>query len=360
MTSVEILLCTVLVSISAFLSGSEVALFSLSRFQLRYLRDQFKTIHHRIRKLLNDPAGLLVTILIANEMVNISLSIVITEAIIKNWDQVGFWVPDFFQARLPSWLLQMLGGVVITTPILLILCEISPKVVAARANQFIASIASGPLGMIYSLFHPMRFLVRGLLKIITRQLGQDTLDPSDSVGKMRLKEDEFLFMVEKGHKEGMIHETELDLIKNVFDLDDTDVKEIYTPIRAVHVIPKTMSVRKATELALKEEYSRIPVIGTSKTDVLGVLYSKDLLEAQINPELLDQPVTNLMREKLSVSPTMKVNALFRKMKQSKRHLAVVIDEKEQAALGIVTMGDILEEIFDDFLLPKIKDEEVGI
>src|SRR4051812_16521975 len=105
MSPLGLLACLLLICTSAFMSASEVALFSLSRFQLRYLKENFRPVHRKIKRLLSDPGGLLITILVVNEVLNISLSALITEAIseshFKPLQQVGF---------VPEWTLQMLLG----------------------------------------------------------------------------------------------------------------------------------------------------------------------------------------------------------------------------------------------------------
>jgi CBS domain containing-hemolysin-like protein len=99
-----------------------------------------------------------------------------------------------------------------------------------------------------------------------------------------------------------------------------------------------------------QKYSRIPVIGGGKRQVLGVLYSKDLLRAKLEPELMNLTVDTIMRKPLFVSPSMRLNTLFRKFKQQKTHMGVVQGANGEA-LGIVTMSDVLDTLFED-LLPE--------
>src|SRR5690242_20051217 len=114
MSPLELLACTALVLFSAYMSGSEIALFSLSRFQLRSLKENFRSTHRKIKKLLSDPGGLLITILVANEIVNVTLTTLVTKAIssaqLPTTGRLG---------QIPHWALEMVIGTAITAPIIL-------------------------------------------------------------------------------------------------------------------------------------------------------------------------------------------------------------------------------------------------
>lgn len=347
MTSLELLICAGLVSISAFLSSSEVALFSLSRFQLRELKANLRpAIHRNIKRLLGDPGGLLITILVFNEIVNISLSTIVADVIVRSGIS-----ENPLLSHVPSWLIHTLLGTLITAPIVLFLCEVTPKVVAAKANQLIATLTSGPLSLVYDGFKPVRTLLAQLVMIISQMVSRSTNPEVTSNDKdTKLKESDFLLMVEEGHKEGAIHRSELDLIKNVFDLDDTIVEDIFKPMSRVFSIPSSMNLKTALGTVRAQKYSRIPVIGPNQL-VLGVIYSKDLLRMKLEPEFGNTPVSNIVRKPLVVSPTLRLNSLFRKFKQERNHMAIVVSATGEP-LGIVTMSDVLNALFEDILEGK--------
>lgn len=133
MPPVEFLICAVLIGVSAFLSSSEIAIFSLSRFQIRSLKDHFRAVHRRIKRLLADPAGLLVTILVVNEAVNIALSALITSNISQNRQRIDGLSSSWNIAghTIPGWAVDAVLGTLVTAPIILFLCEVTPKVIAA-------------------------------------------------------------------------------------------------------------------------------------------------------------------------------------------------------------------------------------
>jgi putative hemolysin len=244
MSALELLICTALVTISATLSASEIALFSLSRFQLRSLKERFRYAHRKIKRLLGDPGGLLITILVINEVVNIALSSIIAETIAKT-EKARF----LLALPMPSWALNMTLGLLVTTPIVLFLCEITPKVIAARANRLIAPLTATPLTVIYNLFKPIRAVLQLIVRRVARWTTSDQgravrrengEESGDSEQKI-LREADFLLMVEEGHKEGAIQQNELDLIKNVFELDDTTVADVFTPLPQVQALSEKTS-----------------------------------------------------------------------------------------------------------------------
>lgn len=343
MTSIELLICILLVGVSGYMSSSEIALFSLSRFQIRAIRDRAKSTHKKIRKLLADPGGLLITILLANELVNISLSALLTEVVSRS--RKLYWT---IPTPLPDWALDMFLGTVVTAPILLFLCEVTPKVIGARANQLIASFSARPMNIIYDLFKPIRILIKGFLALLT-PAGPQSVQAAHDLETGRgaiLKESEFLMMVEEGHKEGAIQETELGLIRNVFNLDDTRVSEVFTPLAQVRTLSAQTSLKAALAGIRGVQYSRIPVVSADRKQVIGIVYSKDLLRAKLEPEKLLNSVSQIMRKPQFISPEARLNLVFRKFKQQKTHLAVVQNEFG-ISLGIITMSDIFDVLFED-------------
>jgi CBS domain containing-hemolysin-like protein len=376
LSALELLACVALASTSAWLSASEIALFSLSRFQLRSLKERFRTAHRRIKKLLADPTGLLITLLVVNEMVNVGLSSIIAETI---GGTVNALPPAHAIRRLPipPWMLSTVLSLLISTPIVLMLCDITPKIIGSRANRLIAPLTAAPLTALYDTFKPIRYVLSRLVEyvaalttpaalaaatpaITASEPSSESESPADKEKPHKLlRESDFLLMLEEGHKEGAVQHTELELIKNVFALDDTTVAEVFTPLPQVQTLTERTTLRSALNMMRSQKHSRIPVTTTAslsaKRQVVGVLYSKDLLRARLQPEQMGMTVESLMRKPLFVSHTVRLNSLFRKFKQQKTHMAVVQGTSGDA-LGIVTMSDVLDALFED-VLPDYDDDE---
>jgi putative hemolysin len=347
MTLFETLLILTLVFASAYMAASEIALFSLSRFQLRALKERHRGNHRRIKKLLSDPGGLLITILVINEILNIAISTLITGSIShSDWVREPAFLNRVFE--LPDWAYQALVGTVIVAPILLLLCEITPKTIAARANQLIAPLTVNTIDLIYDLCKPVRAILRQIVTLVSRWSGTPATGPGShgADSQQTLKESDFMLMVEEGQKEGAVQASEVELIKNVFEFDDTTVAQVFTPIAQVRFLPVKTTIRQALVAVRGQSFSRIPITGKHRRDVVGILYSKDLLRAKLENRQMDESVAELMLDPVFVAPSMKLNALFRRFKQQKTHMAVV-QKIAGEALGIITMSDVLDVLFDD-------------
>lgn len=350
MTSLELLICVSLILVSAYMSASEIALFSLSRFQLRYLKENFYFTHKKIKYLLSDPGGLLITILVINEVINISITSLITEAISRN----HFSIPEYF-ANLPRWAFEVALGTIVTAPVILFFCEITPKVIAAKINQLVATLNAGPLCLIYDTLSPVRFLLKHFVHFIllfiqrrNPRFSSDSFKNKEETASI-LKESDFLLMVEEGHKEGAIQENELELIKNVFELDNTTVAEIATPLSKVLSLTTDTTIQGALIAVRSQRYSRIPVLNSNRKEVVGILYSKDLLRCKLESQQGSTPIAALMRKPFFVSSSVRLNTLFRKFKEQKIHMAIVKGPNNEIT-GVITMSDILDALFEDLFL----------
>jgi putative hemolysin len=159
-------------------------------------------------------------------------------------------------------------------------------------------------------------------------------------------------MVEEGKKEGAIEESEYELIQNVFDLDDTTVGQVYTPMTQAQTVITTATLKDVLISMRNERHSRIPVVTANRKQVVGILYTKDLLRAKLDPNLMSIRVEEVMRKPYTVAATTRLNALFRKLKQQKTHMAIVQSTAGEA-IGIVTMTDVLEALFGDMLPDEV-------
>ncbi len=359
MSSLELLVCVLLLATSGFLSSSEIALFSLSRFQLRSLKERFRSKHRKIKRLLSDTAGLLVTILVMNEIVNISISTLFAGVISRNWETMDAGSPlgilrTLVSGTVPAWAVQTVIATLISTPLVLLFGEVTPKVIAARANQLIALMNVGLLSWIYTLLKPVRVIVTQSVGWIS---GENRQALSSAEDRPLLLEEEFLSMVEEGHKEGAVHESEMELIRNVFELDDTAVCDVCTPLPQVYSLSIDTPLKSAFSAMKTKKFSRVPITGKNRKNVVGILYTKDLLPARLDPAMNHETVEALMRKPLTVTPNTRLNALFRRLKQHRTHMAIVENAAGETT-GVVTMGDVLNALFED-ILPDTNEAEAG-
>jgi CBS domain containing-hemolysin-like protein len=317
-----LLLCILLISCSFILSSSEIAIFSLSRVQLKQIKDQSEPLFRRIRALIQDSMGLLITVLLCNEIVNISLASLITSRLIE-------------PLSLP-WREATVLGVFVTTPVILILCELTPKIIAARANQMIISMF---LPFLYALYWVMKPVISIIRFFLPKQQQLKELH--------KLHEEDFMVLAEEQAETGHLHETELELIKNVFEMDDTRVEQMATPIKKIFTLPEHFTLEQAYQAVLKEkDFSKIPVMSGNQDEVIGVLSAKDLIEIKIDPESRKENISRFVSEPLVVSGAISMDALFRKMKAKKVQVAF-IKNLQGKVTGMITLQDILDALIEE-------------
>ncbi len=321
MTLTSTLLCVLLISCSFVLSSSEIALFSLSRVQLKRIKDESEPLFRRIRTLIQDSMGLLITVLLFNEIVNISLATILTTRIVEPMNL--------------DWKMSALLGILITTPVMLIACELTPKVIASKANQMIISI-------FLPLVYPLYLVMRPVVSIIRFFI------PAPPVKELhQLHEEDFIILAEEQTETGHLHETELELIKNVFEMDDTRVDQLATPIKKIITVPSSATLEQACMIILKDRiYSRIPVYDRNLDDIVGVINSKDLAELKVRPEMRNENVMTLANEPLTVASTLTIDSLFRKMKSKKIQVAFTRGSNGKIA-GMITLQDILDTLIEE-------------
>ncbi len=319
-----------LLFLSAFFSGSEVAFFSLDPLaRKRALTSSLRNDRH-ILWLLNRPRRLIITLLVGNELVNISTSTVAATLATRYFSGLGE-------------LQRTLLSIAIVVPVILIVGEITPKTIAIVASRGWVRRAATPLYLFSSLITPVRFLLGGIANLIMTLLGTKPGLARDEIG-----EEDFLLLVEKGSEQGKIKDHENDLIKNVFQFGDTLVKEIMTPRERVLALNADMSREELIGAIRNSTFSRIPVFKAGGLELLGLLHVKDLLgrgEQESFEELLRPP--------FYISQNTKCLRLLHEFQNRRIHMAFVLNERGEVS-GIVTLEDLLEE-----LVGEIHDEKEG-
>lgn len=306
--------------LSAFVSGSEIAFFGLTSAQLDELRDEADDGQQRPRKaveLLSDSERLLATILISNNLVNITMVVLLTFAIQQT---------VVFNSSALNFLLQT----VFLTFLLLLFGEIFPKLVARGRTKWWVQWASPGLGVMYRLFGPLaRFMVRStslVNRIVTKKhdsISTDELEKALEISDM---------------KEGQDKE----MLEGILQFGEKEVSDIMISRVDVTAIEYHDTWRQAMDVILKSGFSRIPVYDTSQDSIRGILYSKDLL-----PYIGKKDDTfrwqSLIREAYFVPESRMIDDLLEDFRKRKIHIAIVINEYG-GTQGIVTLEDIIEEI----------------
>ncbi len=304
---------------AAFFANTETALFSLSKIEKRRLENAHPKLARWVLDHLNQPRRTLVTILIGNLFVHILASAIATTLALEHWGVRGLSL-----------------ALSVFTVLLVIFAEIIPKIVAVRKNEFFALAGAIPLRIFSVLILPVRRLTRLITDWILSFLVPEQRDHHDQISEEELKA-----LVKIGEEEGVLDRQERQMIQKIFELGERSVRAIMTP--RVDLVGLDISDPREKQLALIQKYhfSHFLVYQNSIDHILGVVSVQDYV---LNPEA---DLSALLIQPLFVPEGKQIDDLLADFRAKGQGFAVCVDEYGGTA-GIVTLEDVLEEIFGEF------------
>ncbi len=311
--------------LSALFSGSEVAFFSMVNQMDKLDRDQKPGGRDsRIIKMLEKPRRLLATILIGNTFANVITSV--TAAILTGQIVALYGWPEF---------VVFMIEIIVLTFMILILSEITPKVISINNPIKMSRRFSGFIYFHFLLLQPVSKLIADGTLSLERRLPK----PSS-----RMTTEDLKTMAEVSEKSGSIHGDEREIIENVIEFGHTTVREIMTSRVNIVAVSVEDNLKEVVEQIQQKGYSRMPLFENDLDTILGVVYAKDVLP-YINSDLVHMTINwkSIARKALFIPSTKKLDDLLRDFQQEKTHLAIVVDEYGGTE-GLITLDDILEEI----------------
>jgi len=316
----------VLLTISAFVSGSEVAFFALTGSDIEILKDEKSKSVDLIVKLLSKPKKLLATILIANNLVNIATIILLTMELRDYLDTI--------ESTLIRFLIEVVG----ITFILLLIGEVTPKVYANKHKKSLAEFAAFPMYFLFNIFSPVSAALEFMVANIDTKFKTKAKD---------ISVDDLSHVLELTSHSNTT-ESEKKILKGIVEFGLMEVKEIMKPRMDVVTFEYDTKFTDLINQIVDAGYSRIPVQKEEFDEIVGILYIKDLLNFINQSD--DFEWQKLIRPAFFVPESMKLDDLLKEFQDKKIHMAIIVDEYG-GSLGIVTFEDIIEEIVGD-----IKDE----
>jgi len=231
---------------------------------------------------------------------------------------------------------------VLISLVVLIFCEITPKTTAVQSPLRWARVLVNFVLTMAWLLRPIVASLNVITSVFVRLIGGRIKHRGPFV-----TEEELRLLVTVGEEEGVLEEEETEMIHSIFEFADTTVREVMVPRIDMVTLPSTATVSEAVDLALQGGFSRTPVYEESAgvDEIIGILYTKDMLK-QLREGHDQAPIRNLVRSAYFVPETKKLDDLLREIRQSRTHMAVVIDEYGSVA-GLVTIEDLMEEIVGD-------------
>ena len=330
-----------LLGLSAFFSSAETSLFSLSRLQIEQMKKEKNPKAVMIERLLSQPRRLIVTILIGNELVNITASVISAAVVIKLLGADSKWLNVF-----------------VMVPLLLLFGEITPKTLAIRNNVAFASFQCRPIDLFAALITPVRRIVRWMADyFITLMVGEQR-------GRANIvTEDMVRSLAREAVGEGSLDTQEAHYIHQIFDFGDLTVHDVMTPRSRLFSVTNDMNLDDIAAEFCSTRHSRAPVFDAESGTAVGVLFARDLLSVDLQnraPEDDRAILSRLLREPYVVPETKPAADLFLTFRRRKLSLALTADEYG-GVTGIVTMEDLLECIFGD--IPSrselLKQQQIG-
>lgn len=315
-------------------AGSEIAIISASKARIQALAKEGGKAAAVLKELHDDPERFLAT-------VQIGVTLMATLAGMLGGYLASLYVePALESAGLGRWVgPTIMATVVVTVAIVyveLILGELVPKALALRFADFLALLAARPLNMLARITHPVVVVLTASTRAILRLMGIKKHDQRTFVS-----EEEILHMVTAGRAQGVLNQSEMELIHSVFEFSDTAVRKVMVPRPKIFALEAETPPGEVERLMVEGGFSRIPVFQESVDNVIGVVYIKDALR-QLQKR---QPVVlrKLLHPIHFVPETRKVGELLKELQKRRTHMAMVIDE-HGSVTGLVTMEDLLEEI----------------
>ncbi|AIY06450.1 hypothetical protein Plano_2485 [Planococcus sp. PAMC 21323] len=315
---------------SFFLSGSETALTAVNRMKVHLRAEQGDAKAQKLQKLIAKPDRMITTILIGNNIANIMLPTLVTMIAISRGWEVGV-------------------ATAILTVVLIIFGEVLPKTISATFADKVAYIVFPVISFMVVILRPLTWLLAQFTNVFIRIISKGT------VKEATMTKEELRTMVDIASTEGTFEEDESERIKGVLDFPHKDVSDVMSTHRTDTVgIALDSTYEEVRDLILDSSYTRYPVYEESMDNVVGLFYSKKLIEWSMNPNLT---LEELMDDNpLFVVQSVSVEKVFKMMMAKKKHMAVILDEYG-GTLGIVTHEDIIEEMIGQDIEDETDEED---
>ena len=313
------LILAVLLVFSGLISGSEVALFSLSKSQLK--KEDKSSYVQIIQKSLTNPNKLLATILVANSFINIAIVILFT--------QIGNVI--FKNITSPFW--QFIIEVVAATFLILLFGEILPKIYASRNNLIFSKFVIYPLVLLDFMLTPISLPMQKLSNFIKNKL---------SIKKQNINLNQISSALDLTSPDETTKQ-EQKILKGILSFGNTETKEVMRPRLDIYAYSNLLNYKEVLKNTVENNFSRIPVYKDDLDNIIGILYVKDLLPFL---DKKDFDWLSTLRKPLFMPENKKLDDLMQEFQEKKIHLAIVVDEFGGTS-GVISLDDVIEEIVGD-------------
>ncbi len=326
----DLILLVILIFLSGVFSASETALTSFRSIHLETIASESPRKGELLKIWLKKPTEMLTALLLGNNIVNIFATSLATSVITNFLATTG----ENSQG------MTVLISSSIMTVVILIFGEITPKIIATNNSTSISKKVITPIYVFTMITKPIILILMGISRLINRILGIEVNETSQL-----MTEKDIISYVNVGTAEGIIEHEEKNMIESIVTFGETLAREVMTPRTSLFALSGEAQIKDILEETIENGYSRIPVFNEGIDDILGILYTKDLLIA-IKENKLESPVKDFIREAFFIPETKSILSVLEDFKTEQVHMAIVIDEYG-GTVGVVTIEDVIEEIFGE-------------
>ncbi len=319
----DIIVLLILFLFSGFFSAAEAALLSLSDLHLHKMKSDNYPFYNSVLKLLENPRRLLITVVTSNEAVNISISILAASLFISLFGVNGQWI-----------------SIIATSIVLFLAGEAIPKTFGVTYPMQISSAVSPLLLLISRLEFPIVAALEKTPSLILKRLGRGRMRDADV-----LMEDEFKHLIDAGSREGVVDESQKELITTIFESGDRPVTDIMIPRVEMFCLPLDMPPEDIVKEVVSGRYERVPVYREDRDDIMGILFARDLLNDALRFQI-STSIDQLLAKPYFVPEGKTINGLLHDFREKSIQMAIVVDEYGGVS-GLVTLEDILENLFEE-------------
>jgi putative hemolysin len=327
---ISIIVITLLIFISAFFSGAEMAFVSVNRAVVREKAGEGDKNARILDSLLKEPNTVISAIVIGNNFVNIFASILAGAVATIIFGNIGIGI-----------------ATVLMLFIVIIFSEVAPKSYAIQNMRFALRVAR-PLSVFTRLFYPLVVLVSGISNGLIHLAG------GKGGRRSIVTEKEIMAMMRLGEAEGTIERDEREMVKEVFEFNETRGYELFVPKDKIAFIHEDETLANLIQKSMDTGFSRFPVYRKDYDDIIGMVHVKDTFKFTDK----NTPVKVIIRPILKLDPSMKADDILRTMKRQKTHLAI-LQTADGKTRGLLSMEDLIEEVFGEIVDEHDKEKVIA-
>jgi len=318
---ISAVILAVLIALSGFFSGLEVALVGVSKSKVIQLLKDGRKGSKALYKLKTNPSWMMSSVNLGNNLVNVGASALATSTAIQFFGDDGLGI-----------------AIGVMTFLILVFGEITPKTYC-NANSAKIALRYAPILLVFSyVFYPVVKFFEIITKGVVKITGSSNLPPP-------ITEEEIKGVIDQGLAEKALEKDEMELVHGALKFDDTVIRSVMTPRTKMFTLNSKILLFEALPLINQNGFSRIPIYGTSKDDIVGFVHVRDVLK-ELENDNKKKSLEEMARKPVFVSQEKMVSDLLKEMKGRKTHMAIVVDE-HGGVEGLVTLEDLIEELVGD-------------